>query len=87
MYKGRPESKRPLAHVLLADFAWVIFLHPSYIPDLAPSDFHVFTLLKQFLGGMHMGSNKEVNVKNWFIELAADSIMQTYRNLSHDTSA
>jgi hypothetical protein len=49
--------------MLLADFAWVIFFHPPYIQDLAPSDFYVFTPLKQFLGGMHIGSDKEVKKK------------------------
>jgi hypothetical protein len=49
------------------------FFHPSYIPDVAPSGFHVFTPLKHFLGGMHMGRDKEVKkVKDWFSGLAAD---------------
>jgi hypothetical protein len=41
---------------------------------LAPSDFHLFTYLKQFLGGMRMGSNEEVKktVKDWFNGLAVD---------------
>jgi hypothetical protein len=46
--------------MLLADFAWDVFLHSSYSLDLASSDFHLFTHLKQFLGGMLMGSDEEV---------------------------
>jgi hypothetical protein len=50
----------PLAHVrylrtLLGKF---FFFHPPYSPDLAPSDFHLFTHLKQFLGGTRMGSDE-----------------------------
>jgi hypothetical protein len=30
---------------------------------VAPSDFHLFTHLKQFLGGMHMGSDEEMKKK------------------------
>jgi histone-lysine N-methyltransferase SETMAR len=52
----------------------MFFSHPPYSPDLAPSDFHLFTHLKQFLGGTRMGSNEEVKktVKDWFNGLAAD---------------
>jgi hypothetical protein len=37
---------------LLADFAWYVFRsRPPYSPDLAPSDFHLFTHLKHLSGG------------------------------------
>jgi hypothetical protein len=47
-------------------FALDILFHPPYSLDLAPSDFHLFTHLKQFLGTC-MGSNEEVKktVKDW----------------------
>jgi hypothetical protein len=64
----------PLAHVRYLPTAWDIFFHPPYSPDLAPSDFHLFTHLKQFLGGTHMGRDEEVKktVKDWFNGLAAN---------------
>jgi hypothetical protein len=42
--------------------------------DLAPSDFHLFTHLKHFLGGLCIRSNEEAKkmVKDWFHGLAAD---------------
>jgi hypothetical protein len=45
------------------------FFYPCNCPDLAPSDIHLFTHLKQFLG-----SDEEVQmmVKDWFSGLAAD---------------
>ncbi|KAJ4434262.1 hypothetical protein ANN_22814 [Periplaneta americana] len=47
--------------------------HPPYSPDLAPSDFHLFTKLKKFLGGKCFGSDDELNaVNNWIKGLAAD---------------
>jgi hypothetical protein len=49
--------------VLLAGFAWDIFIRSSYSPDLAPNDFHLFTHLKQFLSGMHMSSDEEEEAK------------------------
>jgi histone-lysine N-methyltransferase SETMAR len=50
-----------------------VFL-PPYSLDLAPSNFHLFTHLKQFLGGTGMGSNEDVKktVRDRFNRLAAD---------------
>jgi hypothetical protein len=36
--------------------------HPSYSPDLAPSDYHLFPGLKEQLKGRHFSSNLEVTV-------------------------
>ncbi|GBN97067.1 hypothetical protein AVEN_79055-1 [Araneus ventricosus] len=43
-------------------------------PDLAPSDFHLFSHLKQFLAGQQFASDDEikVNVQNWFRSQAAE---------------
>ena len=34
--------------------------HPPYLPDFAPSDFHVFGPLKEAVGGKSFGSDEEV---------------------------
>ncbi|KAJ4445799.1 hypothetical protein ANN_12484, partial [Periplaneta americana] len=59
---------------LLDQFGWEIFDHPPYSPDLAPSDFHLFTKLKDFLGGTCFGSDEELKktVNTWLNELAAE---------------
>jgi hypothetical protein len=59
---------------LLADFALDVFSHHPYCPNLAPSDFHLLTQMKQFLGGTHTGSDEEVKktAKGWFKGLAVD---------------
>ncbi|KAJ4433931.1 hypothetical protein ANN_16250 [Periplaneta americana] len=59
---------------LLDQFDWEIFDHPPYSPDLAPSDFHLFTKLKDFLGGTRFGSDEELKktVNTWLNELAAE---------------
>ncbi|KAJ4439540.1 hypothetical protein ANN_07664 [Periplaneta americana] len=43
-------------------------------PDLAPSDFHLFTKLNDFLGGTRFGSDEELKktVNTWLNELAAE---------------
>lgn len=48
----------------LENSGWEILPHPSYSPDLAPSDYHLFRLLKeQEYSGIHFTS--VVGVKNW----------------------
>lgn len=45
--------------------------HPPYSPDLAPSDFHLFRNLKQFLRGKRFSSDEEVvaAVDQYFVDL------------------
>jgi hypothetical protein len=57
---------------LTATFGWEQFDLPPYIPDLAPSDFHVFLHLNSFLGGWRFNGDNEVKetVKTWFASQA-----------------
>jgi hypothetical protein len=66
--------KTASARALLADFAWDVLFCPPYTVDLAPNDFHLFTHLKQCLGGTRMGDYEEVKktVKDCFSRVAAD---------------
>jgi hypothetical protein len=59
---------------LNAQNVWNISPPPPYSLDLGPSDFHLLTHLKQFLGSIHVGSDEELKkiVKDWFNGLAAD---------------
>ncbi|KAJ4436006.1 hypothetical protein ANN_18630 [Periplaneta americana] len=59
---------------LLEQFLWELFDHLLYSPDLASSDFHLFTKLKEFLSGKCFGSDDELKnvVNNWLKGLAAD---------------
>jgi histone-lysine N-methyltransferase SETMAR len=44
---------------------WELLEHPSYMPDLAPSDFHLFGLLKNHHGGRHFTDDEEVETEVW----------------------
>jgi transposase len=52
---------------LLEHFNWELFEHPPYSPDLAPSDYHLFTYLKNWLGSQRFNNNEELmeGVKTW----------------------
>jgi hypothetical protein len=49
------------------------FHHPSYSPDLAPSDYHLFIKMKVWLGTQPFSTNEELidGVKKWLHNLAA----------------
>ncbi|GFX09582.1 histone-lysine N-methyltransferase SETMAR [Trichonephila clavipes] len=55
---ARPHTARRTAAVL-TEFGWELFDYPSYSSDLAPSDFHVFLLLKKLLSSVECFGNDE----------------------------
>ncbi|GFS92866.1 HTH_48 domain-containing protein [Trichonephila clavipes] len=59
---------------LIRSFGWEQIYHPPYSPVLAPSDFHLFRHLKEFLGGKRFDTADEVKeeVQDWLSLQAAD---------------
>ncbi|GBN12852.1 hypothetical protein AVEN_235043-1, partial [Araneus ventricosus] len=58
----------------MSDLVKFIVRQVKVSPDLAPSDFHSFSHLKEFLAGQQFASDDEikVNVQNWFKSQAAE---------------
>jgi hypothetical protein len=58
---------------LIKLFNWEIFDHTSYSPDLAPSNYHLFTKMKFWLATQPFHANEELRdgVNNWPHKLAA----------------
>ncbi|GBL90856.1 Mariner Mos1 transposase [Araneus ventricosus] len=58
---------------VLRKFKWDVFQHPPYSPDLAPSDFHLFTAMKKWLGREHFADDEELKnaVTHWLKSQAA----------------
>jgi histone-lysine N-methyltransferase SETMAR len=44
---------------LLEHFNWELFDHPPYSPDLASSDYHLITYLKNWLGSQRFNDNED----------------------------
>lgn len=70
---ARPHTARATQE-LLTSFGWDVLNHPSHSPDLAPSDYHLFTKLKEYLGGKHFSDDDEVKIEaeNWLKGVARD---------------
>jgi len=48
---ARPHTARQTLTLLHDAFPWDTFDHPPYSPDLAPSDFYLFSKMKEHLAG------------------------------------
>lgn len=59
---------------LLASFKWDVLNHPAHSPDLAPSDYYLFTSLKLHMGGKRFSTDEEVKeeVGKWTKGLAGN---------------
>ncbi|GFS27223.1 transposase [Elysia marginata] len=62
---------------------FVILPHPSYSPDLSPSDFYLFPKLKEHLRGNHYESDEDVEaaVRHWFRQKCVDFFKDGMRQL------
>jgi transposase len=60
-------------NALIKLFNWEIFDHPPYSPDLAPSDYHLFTKMKVWLATQRFHNNEELmdGVNIWLHDSAA----------------
>jgi hypothetical protein len=72
------DNARPYAAActwaLLELLNWELFDHPSYSPDLAPNDYHLFTYLKNWSRSQCFNNNEGLmeHVKTWLSSQAAD---------------
>jgi transposase len=72
---------------LLEHFKLGHVCHPTYSPDLAPSDYHLFTYLKNCLGSQRCNNTEELieGVKTWLSSQACLTCLpQEYKNLFPD---
>ena len=53
----------------LQELNWEVLPHPTYSPDIAPSDYHLFRSLLNALTGTTFGT--EAELKNWLDEFIA----------------
>ena len=67
------------------NLGWELLPHPSYSPDLAPSDFHLFGPLKEFTRDTKFESEDEVKnvVSDWVRHQSKDFYAEGIRKLVH----
>jgi hypothetical protein len=76
---------------LLEHFNWELFGHHPYSLALAPSDYHLFTYLKNWLGSQRFNNNEELieGVQTWlnsqtadFFDIGIQKLIHRYKCLS-----
>lgn len=69
-----PSHKAKVTEEKFKQLGWELLPHPPYSPDLAPSDYHLFTELKKWLAGKKFYSNEEVEweTEAYFGTLSSD---------------
>jgi len=71
LHNARPHTAAR-TNALIKFFNWEIFEHPPYSPDLAPSDYHLFTKMKVWLATHRFHTNEDLmdGVNIWLHNLA-----------------
>jgi transposase len=74
---ARPHTAARI-RALLEHFNWELFDRPPYSPDLAPSDYRLFTYVKYWLRSQRFSNKEELmeGVKTWLCSQAADTDIQ-----------
>jgi len=68
----------------IANLGWTVLPHPPYSPDLAPSDSHLFELMKDGLRGRFPSNNAVVQaVQQWATSAGADFYECSMQALVH----
>lgn len=64
---ARPHTAK-ITRQKLMDLGWEVLPHPPYSPDLAPSDYHLFRSLQNFLRGKVYSAADDIerDIKNFF---------------------
>ena len=80
---GPHASLKTIEHAV--NLGWTILPHPPYSPDLAPSDFQLFGLMKNGLHGQHFPSTETVTaaVKQWVTSTGTDFYEHSMQDFVH----
>ena len=68
LHDNAPSHTAKLAKETLTALGWEILLHRPYSPDLAPSDYHLFSSMEHELAEQHFHSYEDVQkwLDDWF---------------------
>jgi len=78
LHDNAPAHTAGVATSVAAECGYELLPHPPYSPDLAPSDFYLFPLLKEHLRGRQYANNNDIiqSVED-FLEVQGEQFFQT----------
>ena len=59
LHDNAPIDKCKIVQAAIRQAGFIELNHPVYSPDIAPSDYHLFSNLKKFLGDKNLSSDDE----------------------------
>jgi len=62
---ARPHTSFQTTDHIKKELGWDLLPHPSYSPDISPSDYHVFLALKNFFRGRQFQNDEELENTVW----------------------
>ena len=74
LHDNAPVQMSAKSHAAIQQCGFQQLNHPPYSPDLAPSDYFLFRVMKKFLRSKRLSSDEEVEeaVTTWFEEQSKD---------------
>ena len=69
-----PIHKCNIVQTAIGRAGFIELNHPAYCPDIAPTDYHLFSNLKKFLGGKNFSSDDEAiaTVEDYLTDLNSE---------------
>lgn len=83
LHDNAPAHKSTFVRNYLDALNWEVLPHPPYSPDLAPSDYHLFSSMSHALAEQHFNSYEDVRkwLDDWFASKTEDFYWQGIHNL------
>ena len=85
LHDKTPIYKWNIVQAAIRQAGFIELNHPAYSPDIAPSDYHLFSNLKKFLRGKNFSSDDEAvtTVENYLTDLNSEFFCKGIQSL-HD---
>ena len=84
-HDNTPAHSSWIVRDVLGEFQWELLPHPPFSPDLAPSDFFLFSKVKEHLKGIYFNETNEAKqaAKIWLTKWSADYFKNGIKGWKH----
>jgi histone-lysine N-methyltransferase SETMAR len=83
LHDNAPVHKSNIVQAAIRQAGFVELNHPAYSPDIAPTDYHLFSHLKKFMRGKNFGSDDEAiqTVEDYLCDLDSEFFSEGIQSL------
>jgi len=86
LHDNAPPHTSNVVRNYLETLNWEMLPHPTYSPDLAPSDYHLFSSMNHALTGQHFNSYEDVQkwLDEWFASKEKEICLAWYTQIAQE---